>query len=231
VIEAKADEQLREHLLKKHEFYILKCASKSCHRFITKSDDEWSVAFMAFSQAIDHYDLSKGSFMKFAELVIKRRMIDFVKSQAKYNSETSVDPIIFDAEPDETTEDLSIRMAVADKVSREEQSDLKLEINTVNQIFQVYGFTFMDLSDSSPRTEKTKRACAKAIKYMLSNPSLIKELQLTRQLPLKIIENGTEIPRKILERHRKYIIAATEILSGDYPYLAEYLRYIREESK
>ena len=43
----------------------------------------------------------------------------------------------------------------------------------------------------------------------------------------KIIEN-TLLPRKILERHRNYIIAAVEILSGEYPLLAEYLSFIRK---
>jgi RNA polymerase sigma factor len=46
-----------------------------------------------------------------------------------------------------------------------------------------------------------------------------------------MIEKNSQVPRKILERHRKYIVAAIEILSGEYPYLAEYLRYIREEKE
>jgi RNA polymerase sigma factor len=62
----------------------------------------------------------------------------------------------------------------------------------------------------------------------LKNPVLLSELMNSKQLPLKIIENNLKIPRKILERHRKYIIAAIEILYGEYPYLAEYLHYIRE---
>ena len=37
--------------------------------------------------------------------------------------------------------------------------------------------------------------------------------------------------RKILDRHRRYIIAAAEILSGEYPVLAEYLGYIRKALK
>jgi RNA polymerase sigma factor len=57
---------------------------------------------------------------------------------------------------------------------------------------------------------------------------LLSELKSSKQLPLKIIENNCKIPRKILERHRKYIIAAIELLHGEYPNLAEYLRYIRE---
>jgi len=31
------------------------------------------------------------------------------------------------------------------------------------------------------------------------------------------------VPRKVLERHRKYIIAAVVILTGDYPGLTDYL--------
>jgi RNA polymerase sigma factor len=229
VISAKLDSQIREKLLKQHEFYILKCASRSCHRFITKSDDEWSISLLAFSQAIDSYELEKGSFLKFADLVIKRRLIDYSKSQQKYSVETSVDPITFDTEPEEDTDDLSMRMAVAEKVSHQDNGNLKLEIEEASNLFKAYGFTFFDLSECSPRAEKTRRSCAKAINFMMQSPMLVSEMKSAKQLPLKMIEKNTDTPRKILERHRKYIIAAIEILSGEYPNLAEYMRYIREE--
>lgn len=52
VLDAKRDPSVLEVLVKQQEYYILKCASKTCHRYITKSDDEWSIALMAFTQAI-----------------------------------------------------------------------------------------------------------------------------------------------------------------------------------
>jgi RNA polymerase sigma factor len=229
ILNAKADPSVREKLIKQHEFYILKCASKVSHRYITKSDDEWSVSLMAFSSAVDSYELNKGSFLSFAELVIKRRLIDYMKSQGKYKTEVTVDPIVFDTEPEEEGEDAAIRMAVANQVSKQDRGDLKLEIEEANKTFSKYGFSFFDLSECSPRAGKTKNACAKAVNYVLLNPLLITDLRNTKQLSLKVIENNTHVPRKILERHRKYIIAAIEILSGEYPYLAEYLRYVREE--
>lgn len=231
VIEAKHDPTIYEKIIIQNEFYILKCAARACHRYITKSDDEWSVSLMAFSQAIDNYDLNKGSFLSFAELIIKRRLIDYMKSQGKYQTEVSVDPSIFDTEPEEDAEDVAIRMAVADQVSKQNGSDIKLEIDAANQAFAKYGFQFFDLAECSPRAGKTKRACAKAINYLFMNPLIIKEIQSSGQLPIKVIEKNADVPRKLLERHRKYIIAAIEILSGGYPYLAEYLRYIREEMK
>ncbi len=228
-LEAKSNPSVLEKLIRQQEGYILKCASKTCHRYVTKSDDEWSISLMAFTQAVENYDLDKGNFLSFVDLVIKRRLIDYIKSQKKYNSEVSVDPIVFDTEPEEESEDPALRIAVAEQVSKQDGNDLKLEIEAANAIFSEYGFSFFELSSCSPHAAKTRRACATAVNYMLSNTLLLNELRSTKQLPLKIIEKGSYVPRKILERHRKYIIAAIEILSGEYPYLADYLRYIREE--
>lgn len=229
-IRAKADIVEKEQLLQKQEGYILKCASKVCHRYITLNDDEWSISMIAFSQAIDSYELSKGSFLSFSKLVIKRRLLDYIKSQSKYKHEITVDPIIFDTEPEEDEGDVALQMAVAKKIGNAESGDLKIEITSINDTLKDYGISFYDLTKCSPHAEKTKKACAKAINHMLLNPILLNEFRHTKQLPLKIIENNTKVPRKILERHRKYIIAAIEILSGEYPSLAEYLRYIRKEN-
>lgn len=229
-MDAKNDQIIFNELITKHEFYILKCASKVTRRYITKSDDEWSIALLAFTQAIESYDLEKGRFLSFADLLIQRRLVDYIRKQSKYTHELSVDPIVFDTEPEEEDENISLKLAVAEKVSIEEQKDLKYEIEAINQTFSLYGFTFYDLTSCSPKAKKTKTVCAKAVNYMLQNTMLINELRDTKQLPLKIIEKNAKLPRKIIERHRKYIIAAIEILSGGYPYLAEYLHYIREEN-
>lgn len=228
-VSAKHNRDVQEELLRQNEYYILKCASKTCHRYITKSDDEWSISLYAFSQAIESYELDKGSFLKFAELVIKRRLIDYIKKQGKYHFEISVDPIAFDSPSEEDAEDAPIRAEVAEQIIKHDSGDIKLEIEAVNKVFSEYGFSFFELSQCSPHAAKTRKACAKAVNYMLQTPLLIHEMRGTKQLSLKSIGNFTKVPRKILERHRKYIIAATEILHGDYPNIAEYLRYIREE--
>lgn len=36
------------------------------------------------------------------------------------------------------------------------------------------------------------------------------------------------LPKKVVERHRRYIIAAAEIMNGEYPLLKTYMEYIRE---
>lgn len=230
-VAAQSDEKTLNQFINQYGFFILKCTSKVTHRYITKSDDEWSIALMAFHQAIQGYSLEKGNFLNFAELIIKRRLIDYLRSSDKLKAEVSVDPILFDTDPDEDDEDLGIRLAVAEKISDRTNNDLKLEIEAANIIFKQYNFSFYDLTNCSPQAKKTKLACANVIQYLLANPILVNELQSSHQIPIITIVKNTNVPRKIIERHRKYIIAAIVILSGEYPNLADYLRYIREENK
>lgn len=203
--------QLNE-FIKQHEFFILKSASKTAKRYISKNDDEWSIALSAFANALQKYDYQKGSFISFAELMIHRSLIDYYRTQNKYSAEVQVESIDDNA------------------LVETHDNTLKWEIMAVNQVLKVYEISFMDLADCSPKADKTRSACAKAVSYLLNQTILIKEMRNSKQLPIKIIEKNAGVPRKIIERHRKYIIAAAEILHGDYPHLSEYLSYIREEA-
>ncbi|MEA4986540.1 MAG: RNA polymerase sigma-I factor [Anaerovorax sp.] len=229
VRKAAVDNLKMEELIKRYESFILRCASSATHRYITKNDDEWSIALLAFSQAVHDYNAEKGAFLSFAELVIRRRMVDFLRSEMRYKSEIPIEPTLFHSEPSENASSLALHIEVTKKTIKSDQIDLKLEIETTSEIFSSYGFTFFELTDCSPKAEKTKKACAKAVCYVLKNELLLHNLRKSKLLPIKIIEKNAKVPRKILERHRKYIIAAVEILSGEYPGLADYMRFIREE--
>ncbi len=226
---AKTDEKMMDELIIKYENFILKCASSVARCYISKNDDEWSIALAAFLEAIKSYSIEKGSFLNFAELVMRRRTVDYIRSKSRYAPEIPINPALFDTDSDEEEDDLSVKISVAEKVSNPTDNSLKLEIELANDVFSSYGFTFFDLADCSPKAGKTKQACARAITYMLKTPILVSNMKVLKLLPIKMIEKNTKIPRKVLERHRKYIIAAIEIISGDYPYLAEYMRFIREE--
>ncbi len=230
-MEAARNENTLNRFIEQHETVILNIASKVTGHYITKSDDEWSIALSAFVQAVSDYDLTKGSFFRFAKLVVQRRLIDYIRQQYKYKQEISVNPIVFDLDSDEE-EDNHIQYAVTKKsMESQKQESLAFEINAVNEILKEYGFTFFDLTKCSPKAAKTKSACGKIILFCLEDPVAISVLKITKLLPVKILEKNTKVPRKIIERHRKYIIAAIVILSGEYPELAEYLRHIREEMR
>lgn len=210
-VEATEDEGKLSTLITRHEPFILKTASKISRQYITKSDDEWSVALVAFSGAVSKYDYDRGSFMAFAEKMIHQRLVDHFRTKGRFSVEVPVDFIEEEA------------------MVEENDACLKNEIEAMTAVLGAYGFSFMDLANCSPKAKKTRSACARAVRYLLHEPVMIREMRASRQLPMKIIEKKAEVPRKILDRHRKYLIAAVEILSGDYPFLSEYLKYIKEE--
>jgi RNA polymerase sigma factor len=215
-------------LITQYENFILRCASSAARSYISKSDDEWSIALSAFTEAINNYSVGKGSFLNFAELVIRRRIIDFMRSKSRYSPEITVNPSLFNTDAKDEDE-YTMQSEIAKKVSVVEDNSIKLEITLINEVFSEYGFSFMDLAECSPKSKKTKKSCAQAVAYLINNPILTSEIKIKKQLPLNIIEKHTRIPRKLLERHRKYIIAAVEIMSGDFPNLAGYMGYIRQE--
>lgn len=226
---AKDDEEKLEQLIHKCEFFIIKAASKVSKRYIGKEDDEFQIALLGFTEAVKEYEMDKGSFFSYAELVMRRRLIDYFRSQTKYAAELSVSPYVFTSDVEDT--DLQLYKSVNESLVYEEDhasTDIKDEIVELKKVLQGYGFSFMDLAECSPKAEKTKHQCALACIYMLENPMLVENMRSTKQFPLKIVQKSCDVSRKTLERHRKYLIAAVEILSGNFPYMKEYLRYIEE---
>lgn len=226
-IMARNDKNYTDIFLKEYEFFILKTANNVTGKYVTKSDDQWSVSLSAFHEAIEAYSYEKGNFLSFSELVIKRRLFDYIKKQSKHFCEITINPHIFESESEE--EDANLKQEVMSKVAIKHDNDAKLEIEAISEILRGYGFSFFDLVNVSPKAKKTKLVCAKAILYITQNYILLDDMKRSKLLPIKVLENNLKLPRKILERHRKYIIAGAEIISGDYPILSEYLRFIKEE--
>ncbi len=226
VLKAQNDSEYLEVFIKEYDPFIMKTAQRTVGRYLTKSDDQWSISLSAFHEAVKSYSFDKGAFLPFAEMVIKRRLYDHVRKESRHFNEVSIES--FSAEGMKSISGI-LESEVIEKLTAPETQDANLEIQAVIQTLKEYGFSFFDLIAVSPKAEKTKSACGKAIFYISQNTVLIEEMRRTKTLPLKILEKNCDIPRKILERHRKYIIAGAEIIAGDYPILAEYFSYARRE--
>ena len=228
-IASKNDGATREKFIKEHERFILNEAYKACHRFITKSDDEWDTALLAFNEAIDSYDDAKGAFLSFSSIVIKSRIADYYRHEGRHSGEMCVEPEVFDGEVEEDDPEAAGKMQIAFAASAKSDTSARDEIEAINITLKEYGISFFELAACSPKKDKAKHDCAKAAAAMLRNRALIERMRRTRLFPMAEIMKITGLPRKILENHRKYLIAAVEIMDGDYPVISEYMNYIREE--
>ena len=228
-LRASADERLREQLITDYEQTILRTAAAASRRRIDRSDDEWSVALCAFSRAIDLYDASKGDFLPFAQMLIRRDLVDAFRAQAGRAAELSVAPHILDGEGDEEEDAEHVYLAVVRDSMEAADRSLRDEIVAANAMLEEYGFRFYDLTECSPQQEKTRRECAAAIRGLLRDPPLLVSLlRRDRKLPAAQLHSLSGVSRKTLDRYRKYIIMAALILSDDYPQLAEYLKFVKE---
>lgn len=88
-VAARTNEYALNELVRENNSFILRCASKTCKRFITESDDEYEVALVAFCEAVRAFNADAGGFMGFAALVIRRRLMDYFDKQSRRSNEIS----------------------------------------------------------------------------------------------------------------------------------------------
>ncbi len=214
-------------LMREYKPFILRTASFVLKRYVSDSDDAWSISLIAFWEAVDQYDPGKGDFQKYVQMVIKRRLIDYQRKQNRFKREVDVTPEAFTGETEQNGDTFTNRLVLKSSASLFEES-LKDELFVASGVFAAYGFQFIDLVDCSPKSEKTRSACAQAAACMLKTPELMKKMRHTHRLPVAALSIRTHLSLKLLNRHRRYIVAVVEILDGDYPGLATYLDSVRK---
>ncbi|MDC1542070.1 methyl-accepting chemotaxis protein [Candidatus Pseudothioglobus singularis] len=79
------DQPTQDYLLERYKPFIATTVSEVCKRYIdAEKDDEFSIGLVAFNEAIFAYSPDKGSsFLSFAKTVIKRRVIDYIRSNSQ----------------------------------------------------------------------------------------------------------------------------------------------------
>lgn len=232
VLAARTDNKVLSMLVRDNDKFIRKCAYYTVHRFITEHDDEYSVALSAFLEAVMNYEPDSGAFNSFAQMVIGRRLTDFLRSEYRKQPEVSVDPSIMGG--DYIEEELSeiatqVRSINATTLSAEDSKTcskvtIKDEIDALSVELSKYGIDFFTLAKNSPSSKKTKEACRILLDTLLGDEELLKRYKKNHTLPVMDLANASGVSKKIIDKYRRYLIASVEILMGDYPLLSEYLK-------
>ena len=81
VYRAKKDNAAADEMIEAYMPFIKAETAKFINRSPDQSDDELSIAMFAFYEAIRGYSRLKGSFLKFAALKIRNRLIDFYRRE------------------------------------------------------------------------------------------------------------------------------------------------------
>lgn len=145
------DQLLLNEVIEAYKPFIAKSVSSVCKRYIYETDDEFSIGLIAFNDSIEKYSPERGSsLLSFSEVLIKRRVIDYIRKQSK-NQHIRLD--LFNSEYEEE----SSGTVIVNELSIEDykkKSDEELRIDEISQfqtLLASYDLSFNELIKNSPK--------------------------------------------------------------------------------
>lgn len=221
---AKEDPEKADQLIRSYMPFIRSEATKSMSRLCTDQDDEYSIAMMAFYEAVMGYEKGRGAFLAYAAMLIRSRLIDYSRKEVRHQGHLSL------YEERSGEDDRSLMDTIADDRDYYEESAhreaTRQEIVEFSSVMASFDVSFADVADNCPKQERTLQSCAKAIRYAAENQALLDELLRTKKLPLAQLVRGSGAERKTLERHRKYLLAMLLIQTNGYEIIRGHLYHV-----
>ena len=222
VYQAKTDNQAADALIADYMPFIKSETAKIMKQQPDQSSDELSIAMLAFYESIRSYSRLRGSFLRFASMQIKNRLIDYYRKEKRnrgrisLNAVTEDTPELLETLPDthDAYEELEVRDA-----TRQEIRELSLQMET-------FGVSMTDIADNSPKQHRTLEICQDAISYARSHPDILEDFLRTKRVPLAKLAEGAGVERKTLERHRRYLVAVLLICTNGYEILRGHIMQV-----
>lgn len=225
------EQELRNELIRQYHPYILKTTSRFFRRYIDpQQDDAYSIALAAFDEAISGFSPQGGRlFLGFAETVINRRLIDYVRQEKRHAASTPYSS--FDSESEDgvsTVNRVEVTQAMEAYTQEQSAEERKMEIAALTEEMANYGITFGDLVKHSPKHQDSREMLLRMGRRLANDEGMFHFLREKHQLPIKELCQAEFVSRKTAERHRKYLIAVALIAYGTYPFLQEYIGLERQ---
>ncbi len=225
--QAKKDFLAREKLFHKYRPQIRTIAMSVCHRPLNwDNDDELSISLIAFNEAIDTYDKTKGmSFINYVKMIIHHRLVDYFRQEGRF-LHASLDAL----NEENKSNHYEVEQAYNNYKAEERAKTQREMIESYNDALAEYSVSLDDLLKVSPKHRDTKHTLMKIAQILVNEPALLSQLHQYKKLPIKELMILTGISRKVIERGRKYIIALTLILINDeFSPIKQLIRFPQQE--
>lgn len=219
------DPDARECLLRDYQPFVLRVVARVRGRYVAASSEEAAIALIAFNEAIDSYRPGQGTgFLSFSETVIRRRLIDYFRRQARGAREVPLSALEAEDEEGSTYSRVELEAAQRAHQAYVESWERREEVARFGTRLRALGVSLDELVRVSPRHRDARQRALRAARYLAERPSLGQQVLDRGELPMRELEANLGLGRKMLERNRKYILALTLVLMDDFPYLQGYLR-------
>jgi len=220
---AKTDFLAREKIFHEYRPQIKSIASSICKRNLSwDNDDELSISLIAFNEAIDTYDKSKGmKFISYARMLIHNRLVDYFRSESRFLHQ-SLDVVGEEQEVNEYEK----KQSLDEHRKKQENISLSETMEIFDSTLLEYGISLDDLVKISPKHRDTRHKLMNVAQSIVNEPILLSKLKQSKRLPIKELKIYTGLSRRVLETGRKYIIALSLILSDDnYSEIKDFINF------
>ncbi|WDV46607.1 sigma factor [Clostridiaceae bacterium M8S5] len=210
------DAQEREKMIKTYTPFIIKATSKVINTYIDLNNcDEYSIALMAFNEAIDKYSFTKGPFLNYSELVIRNRIIDYKRKQNKiYLNSVSINN-------DNNAEDI---LTCNDDFTY--SLEIKDQLEILKDKLYKYNITLDDLLSLSPKHKDTRLRAIQIAYYMHNTEEIRNNFYRLKRLPIKKLVANFNVSSRTLKRLKIFIITIFIILESDLDLIKNHLLQI-----
>lgn len=222
------DLSLLNETIDSYKPFIAKTVSGVCKRYIHESDDEFSIGLIAFHEAVEKYSPERGSsLLSFSEVLIKRRVIDYIRKNAK-NQFVSLDYQNEMTDDESSGSMLENNLSIEEYTKKLDETKRREEIINFQHLLKDFDLSFSDIVEQSPKHVDARKNAIMIAKILIEDEELKDLLFEKKRLPIKQLQQLVDVSRKTIERNRKYIIAIALVMSGDYVYMNDYLKGVLE---
>ena len=217
----KGDKKLKEKFIEEYTPFILKIISTFCasKNYNLKDSDEYSIGLIAFDEAIEKFDNSKSrGFLKFAEMVIKRRLIDYFRHTSSI-SKNEIPFSYFDS-------DSEVKLDMLDVGFDSGRYELIYELNDFSKQLEDFGLDIRNLPDYMPKHKDSRHMCISIAKKIIENKDIYNKLKTKKYFQMKELVKLIDVHPKTVERNREFIICLCILYENDYGNFRKYLRNI-----
>ena len=183
---AKEDNQAADDLIRRYIPFIRAEGSKFLGRFCTDNDDEYSIAMIAFHEAIMEYSRERGAFLKYAGLLIRSRLTDYARKESRHQGNLSLD------EPGEEDERTLLEQVADEFYGVFQEKNLICQVEAEEDL-RVYG-------DADKLARVFDNILRNAVSYCYSDTMIRIEATHTEEGNVITFSNrGNQIPPEKLE--------------------------------
>lgn len=166
---------------------------------------------IAFKEAVEKYDESKGSLLNFVKVVIRSRVIDYLRKEKKNEEMASLDSM---AESGVQFQD----------ESRQSENVLAIEIEEWKSTIEDFDISLEQLIEESPKHKDSRERAIHISEKSSKHKPITIPLFEKKRLPIKLTATYNNVSVKVIKGNKVFITSTIIIFKNGLASLIDWIK-------